>query len=98
MDETKTYEKRGEHVIRAFPDETLLVPVMAGAADLDAIFVLNDTAKRVWELVDGRRTLGEIASAIVSEYRVSNEQAHEDVREFVERLREGGLVAEVGSP
>lgn len=57
---------------------------------------LNPVGSRVWELIDGRRSVSEITELIVSEFEVTPGQAGEDVRGFVGELLEKGLVTSVG--
>ncbi len=48
--------------------------------------VLNQVGSRIWELIDGIRSVGEITEAIVAEYDVTAEQAEQDVDEFIQEL------------
>ncbi len=57
---------------------------------------LNPVGSRVWELIDGRRSLEEIAGLIVQEFDVEGSTAAEDVGAFVRELLERGLVTPVG--
>lgn len=57
---------------------------------------LNPVGSRVWELIDGRRTVEEIAGLIVEEFDVTPEAAAQDVRGFVKELLDRGLVTPVG--
>jgi Coenzyme PQQ synthesis protein D (PqqD) len=53
---------------------------------------LNSVGSRVWELIDGRRSVDEIVSQIVGEFEVTPEVAHRDVGTFVAELLEKRLV------
>lgn len=55
-------------------------------ADSGQVIVLNAVGTRVWQLVDGQRTLNNIAEMICAEYTVSLEQAQADIETFVVRL------------
>ena len=57
---------------------------------------LNPVGSRVWELIDGQRSVEEIAGLIVKEFEVECTQADEDVRGFVQELLDKGLVTRVG--
>ena len=57
---------------------------------------LNPVGSRVWELIDGRRSVEEIAALIVKEFGVEPGPAAEDVGRFVQELRDKGLVTRVG--
>ena len=48
--------------------------------------VLNEVGTRIWELIDGTRSVGGIMEAIIAEYDVSAEQAEGDVNEFIQEL------------
>ncbi|HID64386.1 MAG TPA: pyrroloquinoline quinone biosynthesis peptide chaperone PqqD [Anaerolineae bacterium] len=50
------------------------------------VTVLNEVGSRIWELIDGTRSVGEITEAIVAEYDVTAEQAERDVEEFIQEL------------
>ena len=55
--------------------------------------VLNETGTHVWELIDGTRTVREIAELIVGEYEVSFERAIVDVETLVgDLVRDSALV------
>ena len=50
------------------------------------IHVLNEIGSRVWDLMDGIRSVKEIAAVIAGEFETSPEEAERDVIEFVEEL------------
>lgn len=54
--------------------------------------VLNPVGARIWQLIDGRRTLGDIAAVICAEYAVEPAQAQADVLEFAAELERKGVV------
>jgi pyrroloquinoline quinone biosynthesis protein D len=53
---------------------------------------LNETAARIWELVDGRRTARDIAGVVASEYDVEVERVLGDCLSFLARLLGHGLL------
>jgi hypothetical protein len=56
------------------------------------VTVLNPVASLVWDAIDGRRTLAEILESVLHDYDVPREQALHDLLEFVNTLREQGMV------
>jgi pyrroloquinoline quinone biosynthesis protein D len=48
--------------------------------------VLNKVGGRIWELVDGARTVGEIVLLICQEFEVDEARAREDTLTFVSDL------------
>jgi hypothetical protein len=53
---------------------------------------LNAVGSRVWELIDGRRSVDEIVDAIAREFDADRITVARDVGAFVATLRERGLV------
>lgn len=86
------YEKDQSIVFRRIQDETILVPIRSNAGDLDSIYVLNEVGARIWELIDGKKNIAEIVSAICSEYEISPEEAETDIAGFLKRLESVGAV------
>ena len=57
---------------------------------------LNPVGSRVWELIDGRRSVEEITGLIVKEFEAAPQEAAQDVKGFVRELLDKGLVTPVG--
>ena len=53
---------------------------------------LNETGARVWDLIDGRRCVEEIARVISDEFEVDGATAQADVTAFITMLAGRGLV------
>jgi hypothetical protein len=53
---------------------------------------LNESGTRIWELINGNRTLGEVAEAVQVEFDVDADRARKDTLWFVECLAKKGLV------
>jgi len=60
--------------------------------------VLNQVGARIWSLMDGSRTVQNIAEVICDEYQVEKEHAEADVLEFTEKLEKTGVVTLVAEP
>jgi hypothetical protein len=72
---------------RVVDEEALLIHLQSGT-----YFSLNQVGTRVWEIMDGSKTVAELAAVIASEYEVSQEQAQTDVSNLVNELVEEKLV------
>ena len=55
--------------------------------------VLNEIGSRVWDAIDGRRTLAQILETLIEDYDIPREQAERDMIEFVGELRTQGMVS-----
>jgi hypothetical protein len=57
---------------------------------------LNPVGSRVWELIDGQRSVEEIVGLVVQEFDVALQEAAGDVQAFVQELLDRGLVTPLG--
>jgi hypothetical protein len=92
MNVGRRYERDPDIVYRRIVDEVVLLPIRHNFGDLESIFTLNEVGARIWDLMDGRRTLVEVTDIVVSEFDVTADVAREDVEEFVRDLEEVGAV------
>ncbi|HEX7973070.1 MAG TPA: PqqD family protein [Anaerolineales bacterium] len=63
--------------------------------------VLNEVGARIWSLVDGKRSLREIAAILCAEYQVEPAEVEANLVEFVTKLAGRGIVsigAQVAAP
>ena len=88
------FKKSDELVHRKIAEETILVPIRGTLADMQKIFALNPVAEFVWDLLDGRNSVGEMVEKVVSEFEVERKQAEADLDEFVIDLLNAGLIVE----
>lgn len=80
-----------EVVGRVIDNEAVLVIPGKGK-----VKVLNEAGARIWALVDGSRSVKDIAGQIVSEYKVSQTQAEKDTLEFIQQLLAKDIVRRGG--
>ena len=85
-DLARVYRKSDSVVFRKIGDEFILVPIRQNVGDLDSIYTLNETAARIWELIDGERSLHEIKSMMIEEFDVSGAEAEKDLIEHLQQL------------
>jgi hypothetical protein len=89
-----------EFVTRRIADETIIVPIVGGVGDLDAIFTLNEVASRIWTLIDAPAptTVRAIVGDVVRAFDVDADRAERDVVEFLEQLAEAGMIRPLDEP
>jgi len=56
------------------------------------VYPLNDVGTRVWELLDGKKTVSEISSVICGEFEGDEVAIRDDIADFIENLLKAGLV------
>ena len=91
------FEKNPEMPFRVIEDEVVLVPIKRNLVELeDGIYLLRDkVAFRIWELVDGKRTVGEIEQNLSEVFQVDPSQLRKDLEEFFRMLEEVGGIRRI---
>ncbi len=59
----------------------------------NTVRMFNPVGSRIWELMDGQRSVGQIVDALVDEYDVEPERAERTTLDFFAMLEEKELVA-----
>jgi len=75
-------------VTRKTGDEYIIVPVTGNIADMDSIFILNETGAFIWEMIDGEKSVEEIIRLVVEEFDIDRETATNDVLGFLNSMKE----------
>ncbi|MCJ7563285.1 MAG: PqqD family protein, partial [Candidatus Aminicenantes bacterium] len=84
MRDGKIFKKNSKIVVRKIEDETILMPLYSTSEEIDCIYTLNDAAARIWELVDGKRTLGKIKKIFLDEFDVTEEELADFLKDLEE--------------
>ena len=72
---------------RMVDDEAVLVMPQKGQ-----VKVLNEVGGTIWELIDGKRTIGEIAKQLCSQFAVDQDTAQADTLKFLADLIDREIV------
>ena len=82
----RVFKKSDAMVFRKIGDEYILVPVRQGVGDLESIYTLNETAARIWALLDGTAKGAEIRDKMTQEFDVTPEEAEKDLVHHLKEL------------
>jgi len=89
------YEHDPHVVSRSIAGEMILVPIRKNVGDMESIYTLNETAARVWEMIDGKRSTEEIQNQMIKEFDIDPTQAEQDLVELIENLLEIGVLVTI---
>jgi hypothetical protein len=84
---TDIYRRSKDSAFRIIENEAIVVAPGEGIAR-----VLNATAARVWEMLDGTRSLSAITEAIALEFDAPAREIEADVLELVQNLKQNKMV------
>jgi len=73
-------------------DELMLVQLDQDKPALNHIYLMNEMAGHIWELLDGKRCFEDILGSILEEFEVTPERAETDLVEFLGQLEQVGVV------
>ncbi len=88
MQENKVLRKNKDMVTRTIDDETILLPIYKTSEEINCIYTLNKIAAQIWELIDGKKTLGEIKKIILREFDTTPEEVDKEMDKFLKDLKE----------
>jgi len=73
-------------VLRLITDQPILVPTRRKADEPQDFFVLNSAGLLIWQLLDDRRSIEEIAGEVALKYGLPKERALEDTVNYLSQL------------
>lgn len=88
MPDTVVLRKNPDMVTRVIDDETILVPVYKTSDEINCIYTFNKVASRVWDLIDGKKTVGEIKGQVLKEFDTTPEDTDKEMRKLLKDLEE----------
>jgi len=88
------YKPSPEIVARNTGDEYVLVPVTNNIADMKSVYTLNSTAAFIWERLDGKRTVKNIADEVEDAFEVDPAEALDDVLSFFSDMKKYLIIVE----
>ena len=90
--ENKVYSLKGTYVLRQIAGEYLAVPISKEAGDDANIVILNPVSQIIWGKLENGSDFNEILNAVTEEFDVSDEEATNDIKEFLNGLEEAKLL------
>ena len=72
--------------------ESFLVPLGKTVYDSNGLFVLTELGDFIWDLLPEAESEEAILSRILEEYEVDEATARKDLTEFIEKLRNMGIL------
>ena len=92
----RRFEKNPLFAWRVIDGVAVLVPIKQSGQEIRRLYRLKDpVSTRIWELLDGRRTVEEILQVVCHEYDTEKQRANEDLGKFLRHLRSIGAVEAV---
>jgi len=89
------YARSDDIVSREIEGEVIIVPLVAGIGDAeDELYTLNETGKAIWNRLDGKKTLQDIAKELAAEFDAPLQEIETDVAGLVNELVKRKMLVE----
>ncbi len=88
MKESVVLKKNPNIVSRTIEDETILMPIYKTSDEINCIYTLNKVAARIWELIDGKRSLEKIKKTLLQEFDTTEKKLDKELTKFLKDLKE----------
>lgn len=90
------YAPSEDVVARDVQGEFIIIPITSGIGDLeDEIFTLNETGRAIWDELDGKRSLKEVARDLALDFEGSLSEIENDISCFCNELFKRKMLVEV---
>ena len=87
MQKKAVLRKNPNMVTRVIDNETILLPIYKTSEEINCIYTLNAVASKVWEMIDGKRSLIEIKSEVLKKFDTTPREADKEMQNFLKDLK-----------
>ena len=81
-------------VLRQIAGETIAIPSGPAARELSGLLALNGSGRLLFDLLQSEQTEQSLVQAMLDTYEIDADTAQADVAEFLEILRQNGVLLE----
>lgn len=87
---------RKDFVLRETAGDYMIIPTGRTVQSFDGLITVNEVGADLWDMLQSEVTFDDLLRGILTIYDVNEETAEEDIREFLDTLRESGILDESG--
>ncbi len=93
----KIYAPSQDVVARQVQGEFIIIPITSGIGDLeDEIFTLNETGRAIWDRLDGKKNLKQVAKDLSTDFDAESDAIEKDLLGLTQELIKRKMLVEVG--
>ncbi len=83
-----------EFVLREIAGDYIIIPTGKTALRFNGLITVNEVGVFLWNLLQEDITEEELLQKVLREYEVDETVAREDIQEFLDKLVQGGILAD----
>ena len=81
-----------EFVLREIAGEYIIIPTGKMVSRFNGLITVNEVGVSLWIMLQEDVTLEQLVQGVLDEYEVEESVAREDILEFLEKLKLGGIL------
>ena len=82
-----------EFVLREIAGDYVIIPTGQTVLEFNGLITVNEVGVSIWNMLQEDVTEDDLVNGILNEYEVEEEVAREDIREFIDTLVAGNILA-----
>jgi hypothetical protein len=82
-----------EFVLREIAGDYIIIPTGKTVLEFNGLVTVNEVGVSLWNMLQNDVTFDELVEGILEEYDVEEAVAKEDIREFLDKIIESGILA-----
>ena len=83
---------KSDFILRKISDSYVVVPVGSAVVDFSGLVNLNESGAMLFELLQKGAEESDLTDALLKEYDVEREVAEADVKKFVAKVKDAGIL------
>ena len=82
-----------EFVLREIAGDYIIIPTGKTVLEFNGLVTVNEVGVSLWKMLQEEVTFEDLVKGILEEYDVDEAVAREDIREFLDKMVESGILA-----
>lgn len=83
---------KGEYVLREIAGDHILIPIGETAMEMNGLITVNDVGIFIWQELEKGTDEDQILQDILETYEVKEEEARKDLKSFLNKLEDSGMI------
>ncbi len=71
---------------RVIDGEAVVIPLENQSEEGEKLDIFNETATKIWELIDGKNTIKDIIKKIIDEYDIKPDEAQSQIKKLISEM------------
>lgn len=81
-----------DFVLREIAGDYIIIPTGKMTLKFNGLITLNEVGVSIWNMLQEEVSFEDLVQGILDEYDVDEETVREDIKEFLEKLSDGGIL------